>query len=261
LALFGTPAFADPIKAWKYGTTVPALYHTLKGAGKGPISLEDKKVLQYFGPVRRVPVNTRLASSLDWTFKSDGQKSAAQLSREQHHSRFWAFARFGTFPIKDPYNTPPRRHSASIDLDLMKTEFSHRTRQVRAAKLPPPGAALDLTAVLSQIKRRHSIQIHEEPAVRAYLSSHPKLVEILPAFVQDVAQVFPDCALGLECLTFHEEGDTSFSVRVTPGATPIEFSEWWAKNDRLLDRYEDRFKQDETGGYISLSRGFENEAA
>lgn len=79
LALYDKPLFEDPIKAWKHGPVVPAVYHHFKPHGE-------------FGLPRPTNVKTfskEVRSLLDEVYKVYGQFSAWKLRNLTHVERPW----------------------------------------------------------------------------------------------------------------------------------------------------------------------------
>ncbi len=87
LAVFGTPLFEDPIKAWTHGPVVEELYHLFKQYGPGPIP-RPKEVQSNVlpGPVRNL---------LNEVYNVYGQYDAWKLRNMTHEEPPWrdAYAR------------------------------------------------------------------------------------------------------------------------------------------------------------------------
>jgi uncharacterized phage-associated protein len=47
LAVHGRPLFREDIQAWSHGPVVPAVYHTFKTFGAGPVSLADEDPFEW----------------------------------------------------------------------------------------------------------------------------------------------------------------------------------------------------------------------
>jgi len=81
LALEGTPAFAEPIEAWRYGPVVPDLYHSLKHNGKAPV--------QPIAGCEPDNIDAATADVLVDVYNVYGQFSAWRLRDMTHEEKPW----------------------------------------------------------------------------------------------------------------------------------------------------------------------------
>lgn len=81
LALFDTPLFQEPLKAWVHGPVVPELYHAYKQYGSGPIPVPEGMDFAVFGKDTR--------ELLDEVYSVYGQFSAWKLREMTHGELPW----------------------------------------------------------------------------------------------------------------------------------------------------------------------------